>query len=279
MLLTNSPTSTGLLRLERRKSFSLGVRFTNAREVPLDITDCTLTFVMGKQLGGTVVATKTLEILDAEDGVSQLLLQATDTDLPAGTYDGVLTLLTAEDYSASVVKFEIELVDNPDPSTTGVYSGGGFSTGIAVAIGSQQQLVVKQADLPAVGTPGPAGADGAPGPAGADGAPGAPGADASRGPVVINTQTDNYTLVASDKTKLVRMNKGTAVNLTVPPDTFNVGDVVSAVQSGAGQVTLVAGAGVTLNSAAGLKTASQYSVVELLMVSANTWLVYGRTAT
>jgi hypothetical protein len=73
------------------------------------------------------------------------------------------------------------------------------------------------------------------------------------------------------------MNSASAISATVPSGTFAVGESVSFSQAGAGQLTLVAGSGVTLNSAAGLKTLGQYAVVEILCTAADTFLVYGRT--
>ena len=55
----------------------------------------------------------------------------------------------------------------------------------------------------------------------------------------LNDQTDNYTLQTSDAGKVVVMNKGSAVNLTVPAS-LGAGFTCSVVQKGAGQVTFVA---------------------------------------
>lgn len=91
----------------------------------------------------------------------------------------------------------------------------------------------------------------------------------------------NYTLVLTDAGENVDMNKATAVNVTVPPNVdvaLPVGCVVEVTQVGAGQVTIVAGAGVTLRAAVGLKTAAQWAVVRLRQRAANEWVVDGAAA-
>ena len=96
--------------------------------------------------------------------------------------------------------------------------------------------------------------------------------------VTLNAQTDNYTLVLTDRNKLVDMNKATAVNLTIPLNSsveFPVGSVVNLRQLGAGQVTIVATGGVTIVKEIGLQTTGQYAVAALLKTATDTWLAYG----
>lgn len=95
----------------------------------------------------------------------------------------------------------------------------------------------------------------------------------------INTQAGNYTLAATDISKLIRMNSGSAQALTVPPDStvnFPIGTEIAMVQSGAGTLTVVAGSGVTINCAATLVLNGQYATAALKKISANTWLLAGR---
>lgn len=91
--------------------------------------------------------------------------------------------------------------------------------------------------------------------------------------VTVSPQTDNYTLALGNQ--YVRMNKASAVNVTVPPDVFPVGKQILVSQVGAGQVTLVAGVGVTLNSAETLKTRKEFSTLSLIQVATNVWDVAG----
>ena len=46
-------------------------------------------------------------------------------------------------------------------------------------------------------------------------------------------------------------------------------------QAGAGQITLSAGSGVTINTSETLKTQKQYSVVGLKRVASDTWTLFG----
>lgn len=99
---------------------------------------------------------------------------------------------------------------------------------------------------------------------------------------IISAQTGSYTLALADSAKMVQVTSASGVNLTVPPNAsvaFPVGSFVSLLQAGAGQVTIVAGAGVTVRSAAGLKIASQWGVAELLKIATDEWVAYGRLVT
>jgi len=96
--------------------------------------------------------------------------------------------------------------------------------------------------------------------------------------VVTNAQTASYTLVLDDKNKIVEMNVASANNLTVPPNSsvaFPVGSQINILQVGAGQTTVVAGAGVTINSTPGLKIRAQYSYATLIKRATNTWVLVG----
>ncbi len=99
------------------------------------------------------------------------------------------------------------------------------------------------------------------------------------GVVVANTQTASYTLTLADVGKCVEMNAAGANNLTIPPvstASFDIGSVIEILQLGAGQTTIVAGAGVTLRSAGGrLKLAGQYSSAALRMRASNEWVIVG----
>jgi len=98
-------------------------------------------------------------------------------------------------------------------------------------------------------------------------------------PVTENAKTDDYTLILTDNLKLVTVAKATAVNLTVPPNSsvaFPVGAMITISQFGAGQLTIVAGDGVTINSYdSALKLVGQYAVASLIKTAINTWLLAG----
>ena len=85
----------------------------------------------------------------------------------------------------------------------------------------------------------------------------------------------------ADKDKLVEMNNASANNLTVPPNSsvaFAVGAQIRILQIGAGQTTVVAGAGVTINSTPGLKLRAQWSSATLIKRATDTWVLIGDLA-
>ena len=97
--------------------------------------------------------------------------------------------------------------------------------------------------------------------------------------IAINAQIATYTAVLTDDGKLVTMSNASANNFTVPPNSsvaFGIGTQLNIAQLGAGQTTIVAGAGVTLNSAGTkLKLAAQYAVATCVKTDTNTWFVVG----
>ncbi len=93
----------------------------------------------------------------------------------------------------------------------------------------------------------------------------------------LNDQTDNYTLQTSDAGKVVVMNKGSAVNLTVPAS-LGAGFTCSVVQKGAGQVTFVASSTTINNRQSHTKIAGQHGVTTLISTAANVFVLAGDTA-
>ena len=102
--------------------------------------------------------------------------------------------------------------------------------------------------------------------------------------VAINAQTGTtYTTVLSDDGKLVTCDNASAIALTIPPNSsvaYGIGTQINIMQLGAGQVTITAGAGVTLRSAGSkLKTNAQYAVATCCKIATDTWVVVGNTST
>lgn len=91
-----------------------------------------------------------------------------------------------------------------------------------------------------------------------------------------------YTLVLQDDGLWKRCTNAAAVTITIPPNSsvaFPVNSAVIFSQDGAGQVTIAAGAGVTLHSAGGLvATSAQYAVVQIFQNTANVWTLFGSLA-
>jgi hypothetical protein len=96
--------------------------------------------------------------------------------------------------------------------------------------------------------------------------------------IIQNQQIASYTLVLTDKDKMVEMSVGSANNLTVPPESsvnFPVGSQITILQTNTGQTTIVAGAGVTVNATPGLKLRARWSSVTLIKRAADTWVALG----
>lgn len=88
-----------------------------------------------------------------------------------------------------------------------------------------------------------------------------------------------YTLALSDAGKVVEMDNASANTVTVPPNSsvaFPVGAQIRVLQTGAGQTTLAAGAGVTVNSKnSHLKLSAQWGLATLIKRATDTWVVVG----
>jgi hypothetical protein len=98
--------------------------------------------------------------------------------------------------------------------------------------------------------------------------------------VALNAQTGTtYTTVAADDGKLITCDNGSAIALTIPPNgtvAYGIGTQLNIMQLGAGQVTITAGAGVTLRSnGSKLKTNGQYAVATCCKIASDTWVVIG----
>jgi hypothetical protein len=92
------------------------------------------------------------------------------------------------------------------------------------------------------------------------------------------TKSASYTAALVDESSYIWMNVGSANTFTVPPASsvaFDVGTMMTVVNYGAGQTTIVAGSGVTLISTPGLKLRDQNSVCTIVNRSADVWLVHG----
>lgn len=101
--------------------------------------------------------------------------------------------------------------------------------------------------------------------------------------IAINAQTGTtYTTVLADDGKLVTLDNGSAITLTIPPNgtvAYGIGTQINIMQLGAGQVTIAPGAGVTLRSAGSkLKTQAQYAVATCCKIATDTWVVIGNLA-
>jgi len=98
--------------------------------------------------------------------------------------------------------------------------------------------------------------------------------------LIENEQTGaSYTLVLTDKNKVVKCDYATAFTLTVPPNAdvaFPIGTVIIIEQWGAGQVTVAEGAEVTVNSYLDyLSLKGIYATASLRKDAENVWILSG----
>ena len=97
--------------------------------------------------------------------------------------------------------------------------------------------------------------------------------------VAINAQVGTtYTTLLTDRGNLVTLSNAAGIACTIPPNSsvaYPVGSILTFAQIGAGQVTLTAGAGVTLNTEVGLLLNAQYAQASAVKTATDTWLVTG----
>ena len=95
---------------------------------------------------------------------------------------------------------------------------------------------------------------------------------------VINTMSGSHTAVLADVNNIREMSNGGT--FTIPADNafWPVGQRVEVIQTGASQVTIAAGAGVTINGTPGLKIRAQWSGATIIKRAANTFVVLGDLA-
>jgi hypothetical protein len=95
----------------------------------------------------------------------------------------------------------------------------------------------------------------------------------------ISQKTASYTLSSlTERDDLIEMGSASALTLTIPPASavdYPIGTSIDILQTGAGQVTIAAGAGVTVNATPGLKLRTTWSSCTLFKRAQNTWVVYG----
>jgi hypothetical protein len=95
----------------------------------------------------------------------------------------------------------------------------------------------------------------------------------------FNAQTGTtYTLVAADSGKVVTASNANPVTITVPPDVYVAGDIITVVQTGVGIVGFAEGSGVAINStgtADAPKIRAQYAAAQVICVASNSFVIVG----
>lgn len=95
----------------------------------------------------------------------------------------------------------------------------------------------------------------------------------------LNAQTGtSYTLQLTDLAKLVTMDNGSAMTLTVPANSsvsFEVGDRIDILRKGSGELTISNAVGVVINGTPGLKLRAQWSSATLVKLDTDIWVALG----
>lgn len=113
---------------------------------------------------------------------------------------------------------------------------------------------------------------------GPEGPTGPQGPQGSLAPLDINLKTTSYTLAITDAEAVIEMSSASATTVTIPPESsedFPVGTTVTIARLGSGDVTIVAGSGVTLRASPGLKLAATNAVASLYKRGSDDWVVAG----
>ncbi len=104
-------------------------------------------------------------------------------------------------------------------------------------------------------------------------------ASTGNGIIGFNPQITNYVLTLTDQNKIIEMSAGTIINVTVPPNdsvNYPIGVQILLVRGGVGDVSVVAGLGVTIKSANDyLSLNNQYSPATLVKVDTDRWYLFG----
>jgi hypothetical protein len=91
----------------------------------------------------------------------------------------------------------------------------------------------------------------------------------------VNDKTENYTIVADDVNKLIRLTGATGRTFTIA-NVLSVGQRIDFLQDGTGQITFTPGAGVTLGSEDNKrKTSKQYSAATVFCVASGQYRLVG----
>lgn len=98
--------------------------------------------------------------------------------------------------------------------------------------------------------------------------------------LVTTSSATNYTPTIADNNKLIQFTNSSAISITIPTNatvSYPIGANINFVQNGTGQITVAGDTGVTVNASFGLKSRAQYSLMTVIKVATNTWLLVGDT--
>lgn len=98
--------------------------------------------------------------------------------------------------------------------------------------------------------------------------------DAARTDMAINARTASYTLVSTDRGKVVEVSSTSATTVTVPTNTsvaFPVGTIIRVRKTNTGNVAVSGAGGVTIDWASTSTIVTRYTMAEIHKVSSDQW--------
>ena len=168
--LSNSPQQQLVMDLERRKSYSFRVVIMNADRSPMNLSGCTLRFVMKAATYDDDLFDTTNQIINCEAqidspelGEATFSFQAAELDAAPGEYNYTIVMWTTTGFSVVVVKGILNLHPNTESaSATKIYSPGSTdgaleitmrgSDVVNIVVNTLTQSTVRQ-DIVGVGRP------------------------------------------------------------------------------------------------------------------------------
>lgn len=125
--LTNTPRAGLGLELERRKSFMLQVTVLNSDGTRMDLTGCTMRFVLKDSRYdddnfdlNNLLVNNEATITDPLAGAAVFAFQAAELDEEPGEYYGTIVLWTPDGYSIVLLKPTVELLENNESASMGL---------------------------------------------------------------------------------------------------------------------------------------------------------------
>ncbi len=232
--------------ITRGDDVTLTLTFVDSNSAAINLTGRTYA---GSVLTQSFAAAQTISVSTAQAATGVLVLTMSDTITTALTEPGYLWKLVETNGATTTT-----LLDGPMSVGTGGAAGvGSGSSSATVTITTASATVTCTAQ-----------------------------STSDFAAQAINAQTGTtYTLAATDVGALVTQSNGSAITTTVPQDSavaFAIGAWCELYQLGAGQITVVAGSGATLNKTPTAKARAQYSRLFVQKISANTWALSGDLA-
>ena len=146
----NTPSQGTILRVEARKSFSLGLWLTDSRGRAVDLSGCTMTIVAKPSpidttsdasniFAGNDMASINVPLL----GYARFDIQATSLDQPAGEYEFAIVLRDVHGYSSVIVKGQLDIQQNAEVASAGIlYATANPSQSLSVMLRESNSISV-----------------------------------------------------------------------------------------------------------------------------------------